>query len=139
MYPSTKPTLRLPTTISLLPSALVVVLFEFASKVIEPVVFARTEVTVISDALFTEVTTQRPPKLPVPAVLQKLKSIHSKDIGSVKDFDSEQVLKFINNIILEERKKNPDLTHHHSNLGLRDVSIDDDNQDAWKGLMPVTK
>lgn len=77
---------------------------------------------------------------PLPAVLQRIHSIHKNDID-LKELESANVISYISNLILQERQTHSSLQdYNNSNLGIRDNNVDmDDNQDAWKALMPATR
>lgn len=60
---------------------------------------------------------------------------------SPEDINNEEVSRFIENLIAEERKLNPSSDDHNHNLG-KGVGVmdadDHENEDFFKGLMPVT-
>jgi uncharacterized protein YdiU (UPF0061 family) len=79
--------------------------------------------------------------LPVPAIVDKIRSIHQNDVGDSKDWDDEKLLRFISHLNLKAKQNNPNSYENHTNLGTRDVTnqsdIDPSNTDAFYGLNPV--
>lgn len=77
--------------------------------------------------------------LPVPAIVEKVKSIHRNDVADARDWEDNNLLSFVSNKNLEEKASNSasDSNYHH--LGQRDTSFDanDSNTDAFSGLMPA--
>jgi len=75
----------------------------------------------------------------IPAILDRLRSIHKKDVSDDRDWDDEALVIFISKVNLEAKKNNPSVDNF-SNLGLRDDSfneIDASNTDAFHALMPA--
>lgn len=79
--------------------------------------------------------------MPVPAVIYKLKSIHSKDVADLKDWDDMKLMKLISDLSLEEKQKNPNVFTSHHNLGkvepTSSTDIDQSNMDAFVSLNPA--
>jgi len=77
--------------------------------------------------------------LPVPAIIEKIKSIHSNDCSDPKDWDDDKLVILVSKLNLEAKKNNPDTYTNYSNLGNRDfnMEIDPSNTDAFFGLNPV--
>lgn len=77
--------------------------------------------------------------LPIPAILEKIKSIHKKDISDDSHWDDPKLLRFISAINLQEKAIHSNNDNNHFNLGMRDTSIDanDSNTDAFNILMPA--
>lgn len=77
----------------------------------------------------------------IPAIVDRIRSIHQNDIADSKDWDDENLLKYISRLNLLEKQKNPSNFENHSNLGTRDVlsdgEIDPSNTDAFYALNPV--
>lgn len=79
--------------------------------------------------------------LPVPAIIDKIKSIHQKDVSDAKDWDEDKLIYLVSNLNLEAKKNNPDTFQEYSNLGVRDSAADSDidpsNTDAFFALTPA--
>lgn len=79
--------------------------------------------------------------LPVPAIIDKVRSIHSKDVSDAKDWDEDKLVYLVSNLNLEAKKNNPDSYQNYGNLGSRDSSadseIDPSNTDAFFALNPA--
>jgi hypothetical protein len=76
--------------------------------------------------------------LPIPAILEKIKSIHSKDVSDARDWDDEKLLAWISNEKLKHQSNNP--VDNYQNLGFQDNSItdaNDSNTDMFNSLMPA--
>lgn len=78
--------------------------------------------------------------LSIPAIIDRVKSIHQNDVSDAKDWDSNDIIRFVSRLNLEEKSKNNQ--HNDSmNLGIMDNSIngdiDKENNDAFIGLMPA--
>lgn len=80
--------------------------------------------------------------LPLPAVLQKIKSIHSIDVSDDSMWNDENFLRYLKDKSLEVKQKNPSSDANYSNLGkvpqFNDTDIDPSNTDALHSLMPTT-
>jgi|WetSurMetagenome_2_1015567.scaffolds.fasta_scaffold394729_2 hypothetical protein len=79
--------------------------------------------------------------LPIPAIIDKIKSIHHVDVSEAKDWDDEKLLHLVSKLNLNAKKDNPGVFQNYQNLGLReDVNnseIDPSNVDAFHALNPV--
>lgn len=79
--------------------------------------------------------------LPVPAIIEKIRSIHQKDVSDAKDWEDEKLLRFISHLNLKAKQDNPNIYDNHNNLGTRDMmsdsEIDPSNTDAFHALNPV--
>jgi hypothetical protein len=79
--------------------------------------------------------------LPVPSIVEKIKSIHRSDVSDAKDWDDDNLIRFISNRNLRAKKDNPSYFEVNNNLGTRDImsdsEIDPSNTDAFHGLNPV--
>ena len=78
--------------------------------------------------------------LPVPAILEKLRSLHSSDVSTGSSFDDEDLVRFVHEMNKSEREKHQ-VDEEYSNLGSidhSDVEIDPGNNDKFIGLMPAT-
>jgi hypothetical protein len=76
----------------------------------------------------------------VPSIMEKVKSIHKRDVSDDSLWDQEDLIKFVND--LNEKCKQQHHTTEDNNLGKvhfhnNKDDIDPSNQDAWHGLMPV--
>lgn len=79
--------------------------------------------------------------LPIPAIIDKVKSIHRNDISEAKDWDDDKLMRLISRMNLEAKRTNSDSFQQYQNLGSRDQSNDSDidpsNLDAFHALNPV--
>jgi hypothetical protein len=79
--------------------------------------------------------------LPVPAILEKIKSIHHNDISNDIDWEDENLIREISKQNLIAKRDNPDTYQNYNNLGARDMdsnsTIDPSNTDAFYALMPA--
>ena len=79
--------------------------------------------------------------LPIPAIVDKLKSIHHGDVSDAKDWDDEKLLNLVSRLNLNAKKNNPAVFENYSNLGthekMNDSDIDPSNMDAFHSLNPV--
>jgi len=79
--------------------------------------------------------------LPVPAIIDKIRSIHKKDVSDDKDWEDDRLIHLVSRMNLEAKKNNPSGVDNYSNLGRQDNQsagddIDPENTDAFHGLMP---
>jgi hypothetical protein len=79
--------------------------------------------------------------LPVPAIIDKIRSIHQADVSDAKDWDDENLIRLVSRMNLAAKRDNPALYQGYSNLGRRDTSadseIDPSNTDAFNALTPA--
>jgi|SRR5579885_560414 len=79
--------------------------------------------------------------LPIPAIVDKLKSIHHGDVSDAKDWDDDKLLHLVSRLNLNAKKNNPAVFENYSNLGthekMDDSEIDPSNMDAFHSLNPV--
>jgi len=79
--------------------------------------------------------------LPVPAIIDKIRSIHSKDVTDSKDWDDDKLIILVSRLNLSAKKDNPGTFQDYGNLGSRDTGseadIDPSNTDAFFALTPV--
>jgi hypothetical protein len=79
--------------------------------------------------------------LPIPAIIDKIKSIHRSDVSDAKDWDDDRLLKMVSQLNLHAKSTNPGTYENYSNLGRQDAVRDDDidpaNRDAFYSLNPV--
>ena len=80
--------------------------------------------------------------LPIPAIVDKLRSIHRDDVTDDSAWDDEDFLRFLNNLNIKTKQKHPDQELSFRDLGKLPIFTDDDadpsNADALHALMPVT-
>ena len=80
--------------------------------------------------------------LSIPAIINKIRSIHENDVSDAKDWDANDLVIHVSQKNLAAKSENVD-TNNSSQLGsLNDVANDDDidsaNTDAFSGLVPAT-
>jgi hypothetical protein len=79
--------------------------------------------------------------LPVPAILDKIRSIHQKDVSDSDDWEDDNLIRYISKLNLTEKSKNLSQNNDYSNLGIADVGDDSDidpsNTDAFYALNPA--
>lgn len=78
--------------------------------------------------------------LSIPAILDRVRSIHQADVSNSKDWEDDKLLHFISKVNLEEKQKHPQ-PEESNILGKRDMSnaedIDPSNNDAFFALNPA--
>jgi len=93
----------------------------------------------IKDTL-QNIVTETKGNLSIPAIIDRLKSIHHSDISDGKDWEDDGLIIFVSKVNLEEKKNNP-IVDNFSNLGRREDAaydeIDPSNMDAFHILMPA--
>jgi hypothetical protein len=79
--------------------------------------------------------------LPVPAIIDKIRSIHQTDVSDGKDWDDDKLIILVSKLNLGAKSNNPGNYHDNNNLGMRDTGadseIDPSNTDAFHSLTPV--
>jgi hypothetical protein len=80
--------------------------------------------------------------LSIPAIINKIRSIHENDVSDAKDWDANDLVIHVSQKNLAAKSENTD-TNNSSQLGsLNDIANDDDidpaNTDAFSGLVPAT-
>lgn len=79
--------------------------------------------------------------LSIPAILDKIKSIHNKDVSESKDWDDDKLLKLVSHLNLSEKTKNPLNFEDYDNLGKSDncnnQEYDQSNNDSFFSLKPA--
>jgi hypothetical protein len=79
--------------------------------------------------------------LPIPAIIDKVKSIHYSDVPVDKDWEEDNLLHLVSQLNLHAKKNNPNILQHYTNLGVsertNDMDLDPSNIDAFHALMPV--
>lgn len=75
----------------------------------------------------------------LPAIIDRLKSIHKTDVHEDKDWEDQLLIIFVGRLNLQEKAKQSKVDNN--NLGIRDTSmssdIDPSNTDAFSILMPA--
>lgn len=78
----------------------------------------------------------------IPAIIEKVKNIHSKDISEDKDWDEENFIRLVSQLNLQAKQQNPANYEVHNNLGtveqLGNNDLDASNTDAFHALMPFS-
>ncbi len=79
--------------------------------------------------------------LPIPAIIEKIKSIHRNDVVEDSDWDDDQFLNYINDKSIDVKKLHPSQDMQYRNLGktphYKDEEIDPSNSDALYSLTPA--
>lgn len=79
--------------------------------------------------------------LPIPAIIERVRSIHQGDVSDAKDWDDDKLIYLVSNLNLDAKKNNPSNFHDYNNLGGRDSvadqEIDPSNTDAFFALNPA--
>lgn len=79
--------------------------------------------------------------LPVPAVIEKIKSIHSNDVSDSQDWEDDNLIRYVSKLNLAAKSANSSNYQQYHNLGThqdtRDEEIDPSNMDAFHSLTPV--
>lgn len=76
----------------------------------------------------------------IPAIIEKLKSIHKNDVSNHNDWDDEKLLHLVSKLNLIAKMNNPASFQNYSNLGTHEINssdIDPSNTDAFHSLNPV--
>lgn len=105
---------------------------------IRPIIL--TKFPQIEGTIKNYITTTRG-NLSVPAIIDKIRSIHQNDVSDAKDWEDDQLVRLVSRFNLEEKSKNRLDLDAYNNLGKSDSSndteIDPSNTDAFHGLNPV--
>lgn len=78
--------------------------------------------------------------LPVPAIIEKVRTIHSNDVSDPKDWDDDKLIRLVSRMNLTAKSENPETHYEYNQLGSRtfnDTEIDPSNTDAFFGLNPA--
>lgn len=80
--------------------------------------------------------------LPIPAIIDKLRSIHRADVSEDKKWEDDKLIRLVSKMNLQAKKDNPTNYEDYSNLasGDRDSAnsdVDPSNTDAFNALMPA--
>lgn len=78
--------------------------------------------------------------LSIPAIIDKIRSIHQKDVSDAKDWDDDKLMLLVSKLNLDAKKNNPNSYDNFSDLGRRERTNDDidpSNTDAFHSLNPV--
>jgi len=94
-----------------------------------------------AESTFDNVIRSTRGNLSIPAIIDRVRSIHQNDVSDAKYWDSDDLIQYVSKKNLEEKSKNADVVES-SNLGSREdafssYDIDLDNNDAFIGLMPA--
>lgn len=78
--------------------------------------------------------------MPIPAILNKIMSIHKLDVPNPSEWEDPNLIKLISQLNLKEKAGNPHTYEVHSNLGLNESPdvVSPENTDAWHHLLPAT-
>lgn len=79
--------------------------------------------------------------LPIPAIIDKIKSIHRNDVSDADDWEGDDLIRYVSRLNLEEKSKKSSGDENHHNLGKQEFfsqdDIDPSNTDAFNILNPV--
>lgn len=79
--------------------------------------------------------------LALPAIINKLRSIHCNDVAEDKDWEDPLLIVFVSHMNLNEKQKHPSVNINENRVGLSDNSstdsIDPSNTDAFHILNPA--
>lgn len=79
--------------------------------------------------------------LPIPAIIDKIMSIHRNDVSNDADWDDENLLRLVSQLNLNAKKNNPTNYNQFNNLGTNtdsnNIEIDNSNVDAFDFANPV--
>ncbi len=79
--------------------------------------------------------------LPIPAIIDRLRSIHDGDVSESKDWEDDKLTILVSKLNLDAKKNNPASYQDFNNLGDRDSvsdsEIDPSNTDAFFALTPA--
>lgn len=80
--------------------------------------------------------------LSIPAIIDKIRSIHRADVADDKLWDDDRLLHLVSRLNLEAKKNNPSTYQDYSNLATSDhdnadSDVDPSNTDAFNALMPA--
>jgi hypothetical protein len=79
--------------------------------------------------------------LPIPAIIERVRSIHNNDVSDAKDWDQDDLMYLVSQLNLDAKKGNPSNYENHNNLGgrdsLSDSEVDPSNTDAFFALNPA--
>lgn len=78
--------------------------------------------------------------LPVPAIIDHIRGIHSRDVSDPKYWEDNKLIKLVSEMNLKAKQNNPEAFENYTNLGTHDHAkdeIDPSNSDAFHSLMPV--
>ena len=79
--------------------------------------------------------------LPIPAIIDKIKSIHMKDVSEASDWEDDNLIRYVSKANLAEKSKHNNAEDMYSELGRKDdvsnADLDASNTDAFNALMPA--
>lgn len=79
--------------------------------------------------------------LPIPAIIDKLRSIHRADVAEDKMWEDDKLIRLVSKLNLQAKKNNPASYEDYTNLATSDhdtadSDVDPSNTDAFNALMP---
>jgi len=111
---------------------------EVKTKEVMPIIFIKCPQIKIT---FENYIKENNGNIPVPAIIDKIRSIHSKDISDAKDWDNDDLIEYVSEQNLKAKLDNPATSNIDHNLGTRDdmndSDIDSANTDMFSALTPV--
>ena len=79
--------------------------------------------------------------LPVPAIIEKIRSIHNHDVSDAKDWECDNLIKYVSDEVAKEKASHSNIELNEHNLGkaddMNDSDIDPSNTDMFHALTPV--
>lgn len=78
--------------------------------------------------------------LPVPAIIDKIRSIHQGDVSEASDWEDDNLLRYVSRLNLKAKSTNSDVDdNNYRNLGKKDHDdeVDPSNMDAFHSLSPA--
>lgn len=79
--------------------------------------------------------------LPLPAILEKIRSIHKNDVSDDKFWEDEDLIKLISSLNLQEKSSHHQNDDHSNTMGKIEMDggydYEEANQDAFHSLMPA--
>ena len=79
--------------------------------------------------------------LPVPAIIEKIKSIHNNDVTDSQNWEDDNLIRYVSKLNLAAKSENSSNYQQYHNLGThqdtRDDEIDASNIDAFHSLTPA--
>jgi hypothetical protein len=81
--------------------------------------------------------------LSIPAIIDRVRSIHQNDVSDAKDWEADDLMAYVSGINLAEKSKTQSSDDQPTNLGSRNDAANEDvdpaNTDAFIGLVPASK
>jgi hypothetical protein len=107
-------------------------------QIIPTIIKARPEI----ESTFRNCIQDSKGNLSIPAIISRVKGIHSQDASDDKDWDDPKLTVFVAKLNLEEKAKDGESNKFYNNLGKSNNDNNDadpSNTDAFSSLMPATK